>query len=260
MGTNFRGVIGMAFIELNGINVHYNLVNEQAQDTLVLLHGFTGSTSTWDEVLANFPKALKIVTVDLIGHGLTDAPANLVPYSMQAQIKLLDDLFDEYYDPQYPEIYLTNVDLEILGRISYPDEMGDWSEGVLPMPDQGCVVLTDRDVLHGGPEHIRVRRFSREDFNPIPCGVSKIPKEQIEALAFPNPTSGQLNIDISSVPYKESNKIRIIDQKGSLLMDRIIRQAGNLLTLDVSSLPSGIYFYQIYNTENELLKGKFIKE
>lgn len=167
---------------------------------------------------------------------------------------------DEYYDPQYPEIYLTNVDLEILGRISYPDEMGDWSEGVLPMPDQGCVVLTDRDVLHGGPEHIRVRRFSREDFNPIPCGVSKIPKEQIEALAFPNPTSGQLNIDISSVPYKESNKIRIIDQKGSLLMDRIIRQAGNLLTLDVSSLPSGIYFYQIYNTENELLKGKFIKE
>lgn len=216
---------------------------------------------------------LFVAKVDLEGNVLQKVEINMkdtttyagdsrpMAYCNDSTIYFLGNCFPgTLYDPGYPEIYLTDVDLEILGRISFPDEMTDWSEVVLPMPDQGCVILTDHAILYGGTEHIRVRRFSREDFNPIPCGVSKIPKEQLEALTFPNPTSGQLNIDISSVPYKESNKIRIIDQKGSLLMDRIIRQAGNLLTLDVSSLPSGIYFYQIYNTENELLKGKFIKE
>ena len=165
-----------------------------------------------------------------------------------------------YYDPFYPEIYMTNVDLEILGKITFPDEMKKISVAVLPMSDQGCIVLTQRHVLHGGPEHIRVRRFSREDFNPIPCGVSKIPKEQLDALAFPNPAGDEIHLDISELPAGKEHRISISDAMGRTVMSRIIRGEGNVLTIGISGFKSGIYTCQIYNAEKEIVSGKFVKE
>ncbi|MEC5424892.1 2-succinyl-6-hydroxy-2,4-cyclohexadiene-1-carboxylate synthase [Virgibacillus sp. C22-A2] len=38
---------------------------------LVLLHGFTGSTTTWSEFVANWSNDLQIITIDLPGHGRT---------------------------------------------------------------------------------------------------------------------------------------------------------------------------------------------
>ena len=108
--------------------------------------------------------------------------------------------------------------------------------------------------------HYKILKFSREDFNPIPCSVSKIPKEQLQALAFPNPASDEIHFDISGLPTGKENRISISDAMGRTVMSRIIRGEGNILTLGVSSLPSGIYTYRIYNAENEIVSGKFVKE
>ncbi|MBQ0129330.1 MAG: T9SS type A sorting domain-containing protein, partial [bacterium] len=100
----------------------------------------------------------------------------------------------------------------------------------------------------------------REDFNPIPCSVSKIPKEQLEALAFPNPARDEIHFDISGLPAGKEHRISISDAMGRLVMSRIIRGEGNVLTVGIAGFKPGIYTYQIYNAENDIVNGKFVKE
>src|SRR5690625_5798923 len=43
---------------------------------IVLLHGFTGSQSTWTTFVAEWQSAFRIITVDLPGHGKTMGQAS----------------------------------------------------------------------------------------------------------------------------------------------------------------------------------------
>ncbi len=50
---------------------------------VVLLHGFTGSKESWRELRAELSAARRVVSIDLPGHGGTQAGADLQNYSMQ---------------------------------------------------------------------------------------------------------------------------------------------------------------------------------
>ncbi|MGG0656585.1 2-succinyl-6-hydroxy-2,4-cyclohexadiene-1-carboxylate synthase [Rummeliibacillus pycnus] len=86
---------------IRGLNVHYQIINPQAEKTLVFLHGFTGSTKTWDSVIQSFQDTYRIITIDLIGHGLTDAPFNVQRYSMEEQVEILHDFFKARKIPSF---------------------------------------------------------------------------------------------------------------------------------------------------------------
>ncbi len=79
---------------VRGSNVHYQIINPLSEKTLVFLHGFTGSTKTWDTVIQSFKNTYRIITIDLIGHGLTDAPYSVQRYSMEEQVELLHEFFE----------------------------------------------------------------------------------------------------------------------------------------------------------------------
>ena len=111
------------------------------------------------------------------------------------------------------------------------------------------------DYTYGKPIKMR-----REDFNPIPCSVKKVPQEAIKASAYPNPAKDELNIDISDVHNLEGCRISITDALGRPCVDRFIRGEGNVLTVGVSGLKAGVYTYRVYNAEQELAGGKFVKE
>lgn len=102
--------------------------------------------------------------------------------------------------------------------------------------------------------------MNREDFNPIPCSVKEVPQEALQASAFPNPAKDELHIDISGLPENKEHRIQITDALGHVCMSRIIRGSGNLLTVGVASLKPGVYAYTIYDTENEIVRNKFVKE
>jgi 2-succinyl-6-hydroxy-2,4-cyclohexadiene-1-carboxylate synthase len=59
-------------------------------EPLVMLHGFTGSSSTWADFIAVWGKGLQVITVDLPGHGKTNAPT---VKSMEEACSDLDHLF-----------------------------------------------------------------------------------------------------------------------------------------------------------------------
>lgn len=85
----------MARYAVNGVNVFVEEVNPQGSKTIVLLHGFTGSTKTWQHVVQALPQSIHCVMVDLIGHGETSAPDNVEAYSMVFQVDLLHRLLQQ---------------------------------------------------------------------------------------------------------------------------------------------------------------------
>ncbi len=94
MATNSFGAKEM-IKSVRGLNYHIQIRNEYASETLVLLHGFTGSVDTWDIVIDQLPETLKIITVDLIGHGKTEAPQTATRYTMEEQVMDLDSIFEQ---------------------------------------------------------------------------------------------------------------------------------------------------------------------
>ncbi|MEG0471565.1 MAG: 2-succinyl-6-hydroxy-2,4-cyclohexadiene-1-carboxylate synthase [Solibacillus sp.] len=85
----------MARFIVNEQVVHVEMYNEHGTKTLVLLHGFTGSSKTWQHVVKALPASVKIIAVDLIGHGKSAAPQTMDAYSMEMQIQLLEGLLEQ---------------------------------------------------------------------------------------------------------------------------------------------------------------------
>lgn len=78
----------MARYAVNGLDVFVEEVNPQGTKTLVLLHGFTGSTKTWQHVVQALPTTVRCIMVDLIGHGETSAPEDIEAYAMDFQASI----------------------------------------------------------------------------------------------------------------------------------------------------------------------------
>ncbi|MCL2512168.1 MAG: T9SS type A sorting domain-containing protein [Bacteroidales bacterium] len=94
---------------------------------------------------------------------------------------------------------------------------------------------------------------------PMPAhlgGVGIVETRLIASLqVYPNPTTGELTIEISDMRYEISD-IEIYDVFGRKQISNLKSQISN--PIDVSHLPSGIYFIRI-TTENGVITKKVIK-
>nr|WP_255726763.1 2-succinyl-6-hydroxy-2,4-cyclohexadiene-1-carboxylate synthase [Sporosarcina sp. ACRSM] len=81
-------------IPTRGIDIQVAIHGEEHLPTVVLLHGFTGSTATWTEVSKRLTGVARTVAIDLTGHGKTTAPVESDRYEMDQQVKDLEALFD----------------------------------------------------------------------------------------------------------------------------------------------------------------------
>jgi 2-succinyl-6-hydroxy-2,4-cyclohexadiene-1-carboxylate synthase len=78
----------MPTIALRGVDYYYEATDvPQAtyppRASLVLLHGFTGSTASWAAHVQAFAPYYRVITVDLLGHGQTGAPADPTRYRIE---------------------------------------------------------------------------------------------------------------------------------------------------------------------------------
>lgn len=162
--------------------------------------------------------------------------------------------------PYYPHLYLFSTGLELLGRVELWDHLDHFPIFLLPAPDGGCFAFLEKSRLYYDDTQPMVVRFSREDFHPVPVAVQEVPASELQAIAFPNPSEDILNIDISNLPHGKEHRVRIADSSGRPCLDRVIHGEGNLLTLDIGSLPIGIYHYSVYHNGTTALSGKFVKK
>ncbi|MFC2947128.1 2-succinyl-6-hydroxy-2,4-cyclohexadiene-1-carboxylate synthase [Virgibacillus sediminis] len=61
------------YFNINDASYWYQVHGEGTP--LVMLHGFTGSSSTWSDFIRKYSGGMKIITVDLPGHGKTETPS-----------------------------------------------------------------------------------------------------------------------------------------------------------------------------------------
>jgi 2-succinyl-6-hydroxy-2,4-cyclohexadiene-1-carboxylate synthase len=82
------------FVRINDVQYYVNIEGEGPP--LLLLHGFTGSTETWEPFVKDWKKTFKLIRVDILGHGASDSPVDPDRYSIervsQDFISLLDEL------------------------------------------------------------------------------------------------------------------------------------------------------------------------
>lgn len=70
----------MHAIDVDGLRLHARV--EGGGPPVVLLHGFTGSASTWDSLVEAVAPEFTAIAVDIVGHGASDAPTALERYHM----------------------------------------------------------------------------------------------------------------------------------------------------------------------------------
>ncbi|SNX71220.1 2-succinyl-6-hydroxy-2,4-cyclohexadiene-1-carboxylate synthase [Bacillus oleivorans] len=78
------------YLKIRGIQYHLKIWG--SGEPLWLLHGFTGSSNTWDILASSISQYRTIVAIDLLGHGKTDSPDSPQRYTMSEQIEDLDEI------------------------------------------------------------------------------------------------------------------------------------------------------------------------
>ncbi len=91
----------MPYIESHGLGYYYE--SHGSGPTLVLLHGFTGSTESWAEFIQPFSQRFRAVLLDLPGHGRTASPSEPERYKMELVSR---DLFTIFATLQLSDINL----------------------------------------------------------------------------------------------------------------------------------------------------------
>ncbi len=160
--------------------------------------------------------------------------------------------------PFYPQVYLVNKDLEVLGCLSFWDYLNCEFTSVLSTEDDGCVMVITRSTLYYDTPQQSIIRLSREDFNPI-WAIRETTRQEIMANVFPNPANEEINFDLTNIPMDGSVRLGITNITGQTFLDRKVYGTGNLLTVGVTTLPTGTYTYCLYQKDKILSKGKFIK-
>ena len=85
----------MAFLNINGININYEIKGEG--ESLIFIHGLGSSGRDWEYQVNDFATKYKVITFDLRGHGQSDKPNEPYTISMFANdsAKLIEQLSSE---------------------------------------------------------------------------------------------------------------------------------------------------------------------
>jgi 2-succinyl-6-hydroxy-2,4-cyclohexadiene-1-carboxylate synthase len=88
-------------VELNRLEFHVEI--EGRGPPLLLLHGFTGSVRSWDDIVPRLVEVAQVIAIDLIGHGQSASPPAPSRYTLELCARDLLQLLDR--------LHLAQVDL-----------------------------------------------------------------------------------------------------------------------------------------------------
>ena len=108
------------------ISINVELFSEfnAAKNTILFLHGFTGSAEDWKQTANLIDNRFNKIAVDLIGHGKSDSPKNVNVYSTSSINSQLLDVVNHFTDKK---VILTGYSMG--GRaalnfaVNYPDKI-----------------------------------------------------------------------------------------------------------------------------------------
>jgi len=85
---------------------------------------------------------------------------------------------------------------------------------------------------------------------PLDPGVAVHNPVEKELRVFPNPSDGNIQLDLTSFGHHIVN-ITMTDITGKIVLDKAVT-AGNVRTLDLGHLPEGSYILQISSSNDQM--------
>ena len=146
------------------INVEYFPSSEKESTFVFLLHGFTGSTNDWKEIIPLLSNNFSYVAIDLIGHGKSDAPNELEHYKTPSMIAQLDDIFRHFTKERF---ILMGYSMGGRAALSYAAQYPDKLSGLILESTSAGIVdekLRNERILHDEQVIEIIEKKSLEEF------------------------------------------------------------------------------------------------
>jgi Secretion system C-terminal sorting domain len=105
----------------------------------------------------------------------------------------------------------------------------------------------------GGPSKISKTYLYIDDLTK-PVGLEETSNQTL-CKVYPNPATQYLTVEKLNTDF-EMQKMDIYNTLGNLILT--LESSGN--SLDISTLPNGFYFYDIFDKQNKRQKGNFVKQ
>jgi photosystem II stability/assembly factor-like uncharacterized protein len=133
----------------------------------------------------------------------------------------------------------------------FPDSMRLDTTNFLPYFCNGLATTRDGHIIglfvNGGFAGSQAAIFRRE---PVEAGVNLPEQPAMLTQVFPNPASSSIIV----TSFQAGSTVRLLDMIGRVVLQKVV-PVGNALTLDVSSIPSGLYYI-----DDGVIHAKFVKE
>lgn len=127
---------------------------------VVLLHGFTGSTLTWDKIVTH-PDGMQLITVDLPGHGWTKGTSRITMESC------IDDLHKLFQHLELEKFFLVGYSMGGRTALTYTVRYPQSIQGlVLESASPGLRDITNRKKRAVGDEEL-AERLEEEGIEPF---------------------------------------------------------------------------------------------
>ncbi|MFB7139092.1 2-succinyl-6-hydroxy-2,4-cyclohexadiene-1-carboxylate synthase [Gottfriedia sp. NPDC056225] len=108
-------------MEIKINEVTYSYTESGQGQTILLLHGFTGSKETWGNLIKELELNFHVIAIDLLGHGETGAPIDDERYKMEYAAKDLSDfLIQKQIDSVHLLGYSMGGRLALYFALAYP--------------------------------------------------------------------------------------------------------------------------------------------
>lgn len=93
---------------------------------------------------------------------------------------------------------------------------------------------------------------------PTSCDILSISSsiETNNIAVYPNPFSNSFHIDLNNISSTEKIQVNIYNVVGELVLNTSLTNQHN--TVEASNLPSGIYFYKVFNQNSTIQSGRLM--
>lgn len=137
-------------ISVNGVTYHLARHGSTDAQSLLLLHGFTGSGANWADHVPAFANHFSVITLDILGHGRSQSPADPNRYTMSQIVTDIIALLDSLQINQTALLgYSMGGRLALYLACHYPDR---FSHLVLESSSPGLATEAERTARRKGDE------------------------------------------------------------------------------------------------------------
>lgn len=167
------------------INVEYFPSTSKDATFVFLLHGFTGSSNDWNEIIPQLSKNFSYVAVDLIGHGKSDSLSDVDNYTASALVEQLDEVFHHFTKNKF---FLVGYSMGGRAALSYAVKFPEKLAGLILESTSAGITdekLREERILHDEQVIEILEKKSLEEFfkfwmsQDLFASLKNLPEEKV---------------------------------------------------------------------------------